>query len=167
MIRGLVIRPAEPADRAGIRDVELQAFGQPAEADLVEALVAAGDVVLELVAMSEDEIVGHVLFSRLFVENGTDRFPAVALAPLSVKPKRQDSGIGTALVEAAHALLKDAGETLSIVLGEPSYYGRFGYAHERAAAFASDYQCEALQALAWGDAPMAGRLVYARAFSDL
>ncbi len=167
MIRGLVIRPAEPADRADIRDVELQAFGQPAEADLVEALVAGGDTVLELVATQEGEIVGHILFSRLIVENGTDRFPAVALAPLSVKPKRQDSGIGTALVEAAHALLKDAGETLSVVLGEPSYYGRFGYAHERAAGFASDYQCEALQALAWGDAPASGRLVYARAFSDL
>lgn len=167
MIRGLVIRPAEPADRAGIRDVELQAFGQPAEADLVEALVAGGDPVLELVATQEGEIVGHILFSRLFVENGPDRFPAVALAPLSVKPKRQDSGIGTALVEAAHALLKDAGETLSVVLGEPSYYGRFGYAHERAAGFASDYQCEALQALAWADAPASGRLVYARAFSDL
>ena len=167
MIRGLVIRPAEPADRAGIRDVELQAFGQPAEADLVEALVAAGDVVLELVAMSEGEIVGHVLFSRLFVVQDGTRFPAVALAPLSVKPKRQDSGIGTALVERAHALLRDAGESLSVVLGEPSYYGRFGYAHERAAAFASDYQCEALQALAWGYAPATGRLVYARAFSDL
>lgn len=167
MIRGLVIRPAEPADRAGIRDVELQAFGQPAEAYLVEALVAGGDTVLELVATQEGEIVGHILFSRLFVESDDRHFPAVALAPLSVKPKRQDSGIGTALVEAAHALLKDAGETLSVVLGEPSYYGRFGYAHERAAGFASDYQCEALQALAWGDAPASGRLVYARAFSDL
>ncbi len=167
MIRGLVIRPAEPADRAGIREVELQAFGQPAEADLVEALVADGDTVLELVATQEGEIVGHILFSRLFVENGPERFPAVALAPLSVKPKRQDSGIGTALVEAAHVLLKDAGEALSIVLGEPSYYGRFGYRHPRAAGFASDYQCEALQALTWGDAPTSGRLVYARAFSDL
>nr|WP_295464113.1 N-acetyltransferase [Mesorhizobium sp.] len=166
-MRGLVIRPAEPADRAGIREVELQAFGQPAEADLVEALVADGDTVLELVATQEGEIVGHILFSRLFVENGPERFPAVALAPLSVKPKRQDSGIGTALVEAAHVLLKDAGEALSIVLGEPSYYGRFGYRHPRAAGFASDYQCEALQALTWGDAPTSGRLVYARAFSDL
>lgn len=167
MIRGLVIRPAEPADRAGIREVELQAFGQPAEADLVEALVADGDTVLELVAAQEGEIVGHILFSRLFVEDDGGRFPAVALAPLAVRPKRQDSGIGTALIEHAHALLRQSGESLSVVLGEPAYYGRFGYAHERAAGFASDYQCEALQALAWGEAPATGRLVYARAFSDL
>jgi len=167
MIQGLVIRPAELIDRAGIREVELQAFGQPSEADLVEALVAAGDSVLELVATQEGEIVGHVLFTRLFVEDGNRRFPAMALAPLAVRPKRQDTGVGTALVEAAHALLNDAGETLSVVLGDPAYYGRFGYAHERAAGFSSDYQCEALQALAWGEAPTTGRLVYAPAFSDL
>lgn len=167
MIRGLVIRPAEPADRATIRHLVTAAFGQPAEANLVDALAEGGDTVLELVAMQEGDIVGHVLFSRLFVEDGDRHFAAAALAPLAVRPKLQDSGIGTALVEAAHSLLKDAGETLSIVLGEPAYYSRFGYAHERAAGFASDYQCEALQALAWGDAPTSGRLVYANAFSDL
>ena len=53
-----------------------------------------------------------------------------------------------------------------MVLGDPAYYGRFGYTHERAAKFESDYQCEALQALAWGDAPESGRLVYASAFSS-
>lgn len=167
MIRGLVIRPAAPADRAVIRDLVTAAFGQLAEADLVDALVANGDAVLELVATQEGEIVGHILFSRLFVEADEGRVPAVALAPLAVRPKRQDSGIGTALVEHAHALLKHGGDSLSVVLGEPAFYGRFGYDHERAAGFASDYQCEALQALAWGDAPTTGRLVYARAFAEL
>lgn len=167
MIRGLVIRPAAPADRAAIRDLVTAAFGQPAEADLVDALVANADAVLELVATQEGEIVGHVLFSRLFVEDDGGRVPAVALAPLSVKPKRQDSGIGTALVESAHAMLKHSGENLSVVLGEPAYYGRFGYGHERAAGFTSDYQCEALQAQAWGGAPSTGHLIYPRAFSDL
>ena len=51
------------------------------------------------------------------------------------------------------------------MLGEPAYYGRFGYTHGRAAKFESNYQCEALQALAWDDAPESGRLVYASAFS--
>ena len=167
MIRGLVIRPAAPADRAAIRDLVTAAFGQLAEADLVDALVANGDAVLELVATQEGEIVGHILFSRLFVEADEGRVPAVALAPLAVRPKRLDSGIGTALVEHAHASLTHGGDSLSVVPGEPAFYGRFGYDHERAAAFASDYQCEALQALAWGDAPTTGRLVYARAFAEL
>ena len=68
------------------------------------------------------------------------------------------------LVREAHVRLKAAGERLAIVLGDPAYYGRFGYSHERAAGFDSAYQGEALQALAWHDAPASGRLDYAAAF---
>jgi putative acetyltransferase len=167
MIRGLVIRPAEARDRNEISALEEAAFGQDGEAKLVDALVADGDVVLELVATHEAEIVGHILFSRLKVETGNGVVDAIALAPLAVQPQRQKSKVGTALIENGHHLLQEAGETLSVVLGDPAYYGRFGYSHDRAAAFESDYQCDALQALAWGDAPTSGRLVYAKAFSGL
>ena len=167
MIRGLVIRPAEARDRQEIFALEAAAFGQDGEAKLVEALVADGDVVLELVATHETEIVGHIVFSRLKVETAHGGVDAVALAPLAVQPKRQKTKVGTALIENGHHLLQEAGETLSVVLGDPAYYGRFGYTHVRAAAFESDYQCDALQALAWGDAPTSGRLVYASAFSGL
>ena len=60
-------------------------------------------------------------------------FPAVALAPLAVEPAFHGSGIGGALIREAHIRLQDAGETLSVVLGDPAYYGRFGYTHARAA----------------------------------
>lgn len=159
------IRTATPGDREAIRLVEEHAFGQNTEAGLVDALVASGDTVLELVAVEDGHVVGHVLFSRLHVEHGGERFPAVALAPLAVEPSFHGTGIGGALVREAHVRLKQAGETLAIVLGEPAYYGRFGYAHERAQGFESDYQCAALQALAWGEAPESGRLVYAPPFS--
>jgi putative acetyltransferase len=94
-------------------------------------------------------------------------FPAVALAPLAVEPRFQRRGIGGALVEEAHRQLRERGEALSVVLGEPAYYGRFGYTHKRAAGFESDYQCDALQALAWGEAPLTGKLAYAPAFAEL
>jgi putative acetyltransferase len=158
------IRTATPRDRDAIRLVEEHAFGQQAEAGLVDALVAEGDAIVELVAEEDGHVVGHVLFSRLYVEDGGKEYPAVALAPLAVEPSMHGSGIGGALVREAHLRLRQAGETLAIVLGEPAYYGRFGYAHARAAGFDSDYQCEALQALAWGDAPETGRLIYATAF---
>lgn len=159
------IRAAMPRDREAIRLVEEHAFGQNTEAGLVDALVSGNDVVLELVAEEVGAVVGHVLFSRLYVQNGGDAYPAVALAPLAVEPSFHGTGIGGALIREAHLRLKEAGETLSIVLGEPAYYGRFGYSHERAAGFASDYQCDALQALAWTDtAPSAGALVYAEPF---
>ena len=60
---------------------------------------------------------------------GGKKFPAVALAPLAVEPSFHGSGIGGALIREAHVRLKAAGEKLSVVLGEPAYYGRFGYAH--------------------------------------
>ena len=159
------IRTATARDREAIRLVEEHAFGQKMEAGLVDALVDSGDTVLELVAEEEGQVVGHILFSRLYVEHG-GKFAAVALAPLAVEPSFHGAGIGGALIREAHVRLKQAGEKLSIVLGEPAYYGRFGYTHERARRFDSDYQCEALQAVAWGAAPESGKLVYAPAFSS-
>lgn len=161
------IRAATPRDREAIRLVEEEAFGQRAEAGLVDALVGDGDTVLELVAVDEGQVVGHILFSRLHVQNGAKSVAAVALAPLAVEPSFHGTGIGGALVREAHVRLKEAGETLAVVLGDPAYYGRFGYSHARAAGFDCEYQGEALQAQAWGEAPEHGQLVYAPAFSAL
>jgi putative acetyltransferase len=161
------IRAATPRDREAIRLVEEHAFGQQAEAGLVDALVTGGDAVAELVAEEEGQVVGHILFSRLLVQGEGKSFAAVALAPLAVEPSYHGSGIGGALIREAHIRLRDAGETLSVVLGDPAYYGRFGYTHARAENFESGYQGKLLQALAWGDAPDAGRLVYASAFAAL
>lgn len=159
------IRTAMPRDREAIRLVEEHAFGQKAEAGLVDALIEANDVVLELVAVEEGTVVGHILFSRLYVRKDGVDFPAIALAPLAVEPEFHGTGIGGALIREAHLRLKEAGEKLSIVLGEPDYYGRFGYNRARAAGFESDYQCDALQALAWDEAaPQGGALVYAEPF---
>ena len=159
------IRTAQPRDREAIRLVEEHAFGQKAEAGLVDALVTGGDAVVELVAVEDGQVVGHILFSRMHVVQGRNRFPAVALAPLAVEPSFHGSGIGGALVLEAHVRLKAAGETLAIVVGDPAYYSRFGYTRGRAAKYESPYQGEALQALAWQDAPETGRLDYAAAFS--
>jgi len=160
----LAIRPATSDDCTAIHAVEERAFGRADEADLVDALVAAGDVVLELVAEDDGMIVGHILFSRLKVVSGESSFNAVALAPLAVDPSFQNSGIGGALIREAHLRLVRAGETLTVVLGDPAYYGRFRYSHERAAGFDSIFQGDALQALDFGEAPDEGTLVYAAAF---
>lgn len=167
MIRGLVIRSARPDDYRGVARLLDAAFGGNAESRLVDDLRAGGDVVLEVVATNEGALVGHILFSRLMVESRNGTFNAVALAPLATLPARQRTGVGRALVENTHHLLQEAGEKLSVVLGEPAYYGRFGYTHARAAGFDSDYQGEALQALAWDEAPRRGRLVYPPAFAGL
>lgn len=165
MIRGLVIREAAPDDFSDIRSIIRSAFGRNDEADLVERLRTDGDVVVELIARCEQEPVGHILFSRLRISD-IHTAKAVALAPLAVVPKLQRSGIGHALMENGHHILTENGEALSVVLGEPAYYSRFGYSHSDAEGFMSDYQGPYLQALRWSDdAPRSGKLVYAKAFS--
>ena len=162
-----IVRPEEPEDRVAIRSLLMLAFGNEGEGKLVDALRIAGDIVLSLVAERDGEVRGYILFSRLIVRQEVVRFPAVGLAPLAVHPDHQREGIGSALVEEGHLRLRQRDERLSVVLGDPAYYGRFGYTHERAKAFESTYQGEALQALAWGEAPLEGALEYPAAFADL
>jgi putative acetyltransferase len=164
----MIIRPEAADDGAAIRAVVATAFGQSAEADLVDALRKDGDLVLSLVAAIDGEIVGHVGFSRLWIAQDGQRLPGIALAPVSVLPRLQRNGVGRALIGAGHLRLKTAGEGIVFVLGDPAYYQRFGFSAAAAAPFACVYQGEYLQALRLAaDAPVVGTVTYAPAFGAL
>ena len=124
---GLVIRREAAHDVSVIRHVNEQAFGQPAEARLVDALRAGGAVLLSLVAERDGMIVGHVLFSSAKILGDANETHAVALAPIAVLPEYQQTGVGSALIRQGLAELRDAGHGLVIVLGHPGYYPRFGF----------------------------------------
>jgi putative acetyltransferase len=163
-------RPAEPGDAAGIRRVLITAFPTAAEADLVERLEQDGDAAISLAAVEQGEIVGHILLSRMDVEGDGRRFGALALGPLAVLPGFQGSGIGGALIGSALGIAKALGEEMVFVLGDPDYYGRFGFTAEAAAPFDSPYAGPCLMALALKDdlmRPVAGRAAYALAFAAL
>lgn len=126
------IRPATAADAAAIDALVAEAFGQEAEARLVERLRAGGRMACELVAEEDGAIVGHVAFSPVRIgedgrvgEDGGGRW--WGLAPLAVAPGWQKRGIGAALVRRGLAAAAEAGVTLVVVLGSPAYYGRFGF----------------------------------------
>ena len=161
------IRLEEPRDADDVRDLLEACFPGFAEADLVDRLRRDGDIVLSLVAEDEGVVIGYVAFSRLAIEGEDDAAPAVALAPLAVYTEYQSQGVATQLVREGHACIAYLGETLSVVLGEPHYYGRFGYTHRRASAFTSEYQSPYLMAISFGAAPWEGRLVYPAAFAAL
>ena len=167
MIRGLDIREAGERDAEAIRGLLDAAFETDGESRLVAQLRRDGDCVLELIAAQEGELVGEIFFSRLRVASPEGSFDALALGPLAVLPRMQRTGIGHALIDQAHPVLTARGERLCVVLGDPAYYGRFGYTHDRAAGFESNYQSEYLQALAWGEAPVSGALRYPAAFEGL
>jgi putative acetyltransferase len=125
------IRPETPPDASAVRQVNEQAFGRAVEADLVDALRDAGAAILSLVAETDGEVVGHVLFSPLAIETATGTREAVALAPLAVVPERQRQGIGTRLVEDGLARLRDGGHGAVVVIGHAAYYPRFGFQRAR------------------------------------
>ncbi len=165
MSHAFSIRPEEPEDAGPIRDLLVAAFAGPAEARLVDTLRADGDLVLSLVALHETQVIGHVAFSPVAIEGAG---AAVALAPLAVAAGWRRRGVGAALVGAAHRALAEGGEALSFVLGDPAYYGRFGYAREAAVPFEAPWSWPHFMALRLRDAgPAGGRLAYARAFAAL
>lgn len=128
------IRDESPRDRQSVYQVVSSAFGQPAEAELVDRLRAAGDSVISLVAEEDGQIVGHVMLSRMEAP-----FPALALAPLSVVPGRQRCGIGSALIQKAVNRARSQGWAAIFVLGDPKYYERFDFERDAAAHFHSPY----------------------------
>jgi putative acetyltransferase len=130
------IRDAIPGDTDTIGKIVTAAFGQNAEACLVDRIRANDEALIELVAIEsvatelvpaeQGEVVGHVLVSpiRLDTRQG-GRFAGIA--PLSVRPDRQGQGIGSKLMHALIERCTAQGFEAIFLLGDPSYYARFGF----------------------------------------
>jgi putative acetyltransferase len=121
------VREELPEDIDAIRSVNTRAFGQTQEADLVDKLRRDCSDLLSLVAMRQNEIVGHILFSPVIVESESRTIQGMGLAPLAVSPQYQRQGIGSELIRAGIAELKSRRCPFVIVLGHPQYYPRFGF----------------------------------------
>ena len=146
----IAIRPARAEDVAAIDALLRASFPAPDEAMLVRDLCAEGDMVLTLVAYDEDadRLAGAIVFSRMAVTAGGKAIPAVALAPVAVAQSYRRQGVAEALIRAGHDMLESAGVVLSFVLGEPEFYGRFGYDAAVARNFGSPYAGDYFMALA-------------------
>ena len=105
----MIIRPEKPGDTAEIRYLNEQAFGRPTEAQIVDTLRARGRTILSLVAVREDHVVGHILFSPITIETEREALRVAGLAPLAVVPTLQGQGIGSLLVKAGLDACRKAG----------------------------------------------------------
>lgn len=154
-----MIRYARPADHAAIEALVSAAFGRSDEADLVARLRADEDSLFEMVAEDGGEVVGHIVFSRLWV----DRFELYgALAPLAVRPDRQGQGLGAKLVRTGLEGAREFGCHGVLVLGDPAYYGRFGFSADAAKDVNAPYKgMAAFQALALEDNAFFGSMTLA------
>ena len=137
----MIIRREEPQDIAAIRIVNEQAFGGSVEANAIDALRDRGAATLSLVAVIDEQVVGHLFFSLVTIESPDRSWPGLGLAPLAVLPEYQGQGIGTALMNAGLEECRQLGHARVIVLGHPAYYPRFGF--ERASAYGVRFEYEA------------------------
>jgi len=103
------------------------AFGQTTEANLVDALRSTCPDVVSLVAVSDGQIVGHILFTPVIVSDSAHKVKGMGLAPMAVLPKYQRQGIGSLLVESGLRILGTRNCPFAIVLGHTEYYPRFGF----------------------------------------
>jgi putative acetyltransferase len=124
------IRTEQQHDYEQVYQVNYTAFGnREDEARLVERIRASESFIpqLSLVADQNDEIIGHVLFSKAEVVNGDERHEVIVLAPIAVKPEFQKQGIGKQLIEEGLNRCLSLGYNIVLLIGHPSYYPQFGF----------------------------------------
>jgi putative acetyltransferase len=123
----MLIRPEQPADVPAIRTIVQAAFGRDDEADLVERLRRRDEVLHAAVAVYEDRIVGHIMFSPVRIDTAAPELVFAGLAPLAVHPDVQRQGVGAGLVRHGIEVFTARRCEAVFVLGDPAYYARFGF----------------------------------------
>jgi putative acetyltransferase len=131
MRNDMIIRRERVEDHAGIAALLDEAFprvegaARSVESALVDELRGDGDVIDELtfVAELDGSVVGHVLCSAATMGERA----SVGLGPLAVTPPHQQQGIGAALMASVIASADQRGDAALVLLGDPGYYGHFGF----------------------------------------
>ncbi len=124
------IRPERADDFQGIHETTIAAFLNIVHTDhneqlIVKSLRDSGALTISLVAEDLAQIIGHVALSPVTISDGSTNW--YGLGPISVIPREQGKGIGSTLMSAAIAELKNLNANGCVLLGDPKYYHRFGF----------------------------------------
>ncbi len=138
-------RESGAADDAGIDNLYPQAFPEEDLLPLVHELLRSDCLGLSLLALRDNNVLGHLAFTNCSVPGLNAR--VVLLGPLAVAPNFQKQGVGTALINESLQRLKERGVARVQVLGDPGYYQRFGF--ERDTNVAPPYRLPEDWADAW------------------
>ena len=161
-----MIRETTQSDLEEVFNLIHSAFGDRSESDLVKQLISDNDVLLNLVIESSNTIIGNVVVSKVTMEPDMGLFCG-GVAPLSVLPERQSSGIGSQLMKEAIKKSNEMGMDALFLLGDPDYYKRFGF---NISNLKSDYRVEHFQELELTRnclVNLKSNVTYANAFSNL
>ena len=148
------IRKSTESDLNIVLDVETKAFGNekgPEIADLVNGLLSDPSAMplLSLIAVNDDQAIGHILFTKARITYSKDSISAAILAPLAVIPDAQSQGVGGQLIKEGLKLLSESEVELVFVLGHPEYYPRHGFKPAGALGFEAPYPILDEHANAW------------------
>ena len=135
----VTIRAENSEDGLAIHAVHVAAFPTDTEARLVDALRANGKASVSLVAESEGHIIGHVLFSPVCIKAAGGLVRGAGLAPIAVLPSHQQKGAGTDLVASGIKACRGSEFGFIAVLGEPTFYQRFGFKRARSFGLENEY----------------------------
>jgi len=102
------------------------------EAEILARLRDEDALLVALVAEEAGELIGQVSASPATI-GGQGGWACIA--PLSVEPDRHRQGVGTALMRAVLEALVAQGAAGAVLVGEPEYYGRFGFAADPQVSF--------------------------------
>jgi putative acetyltransferase len=163
----LQIRNETSADVSAIEAVTIAAFLNAPhtghnEHFIVSALRKAGRLALSLVADANGTIVGHVAVSPVSISDGAAGW--FGLGPISVTPEQQGHGVGSRLMREALRILREQGAAGCVLLGEPGFYGRFGFRADPTLILA-DVPAEYFQAISFDSSRPRGVVVYHAAFN--
>lgn len=166
------------SQRDAVHEVIRAAFKQDNEVELVKQLREEKSFIPELsmVAMVDDKVVGHAMLSPAFIEKvDSERIEVLALAPVAVHPDYQNQGIGKKLVNSLLAITEVRfGDIYRgiIVLGDCSYYSKFGFVQASQFGVCAPFKCESKNFMAMPITSNAlancqGEVVYPQAFSSV
>ena len=161
-----MIRETRESDLEEVFNLIHAAFGNRAESDLVKQLISDGDVLINLLVESSDTIIGNVVVSKITMEPDIGLFCG-GVAPVSVVPDQQSSGVGSKLMTAAINESKTMVIDALFLLGDPNYYKRFGFIVSK---LKNDYSVEHFQELELTEGCLVNiksKVTYANAFLNL
>lgn len=155
------IREAFDNELEEIMKVECLAFDSNTEPKLVLDLLSdpTAKPTVSLVAHENNEIIGHILFSRAYLDKSPSLHKAYILAPLAVLPRFQNRGIGGNLTENGLEFLTDMNVSLVFVLGHPGFYSKFGFTPAGSVGFRAPFPIPDIHANAWMVNPLKSNLL--------